>query len=1125
MMTDAADHGAATANDSNNNTGKEAPPDREQHTADTKETAVMMTPEEMEGWKTYISKKAARRSKKMKEREDKKKQKGKEDKTGAEPEQTTPVKMSNTSDLLQSKEKEERQEEEEKKGEEKKQKKTKTEERKAVKNQRTNDDDESAEKETENPNYPGCTDEETNTEKNNIHNQEEQQRVDREKDIEYATESDLFDSDSDSDDKTLDASETMAMKESKFYLSIRPRNNNNFDPREIFVAFLQTIQEVDPEAYICPFDKHNQSPILEKASDIPNTSKAFQYIYSMRERRGTWSSVVRVQSEMDDWKLLSAPQMRVFLLHTGVRAVKQELDSPNLANAGWILGLHPRSTSRKDLLNRIKTGIPHKSRVPMEVRGHALYMPRGVGNQEDPNRRLRTEALQIYCDVRHVTDLQEALATAVNSKKNTGEMFIPHAGRLDTHSNKDLQSWVQKQNNLVNKAARHPLRFPMMNGNLDDKYVIQGGMTSTARDWFMAQKEFGPRTGILQIETEHIKGQGATLVYDKNLRSVARANMEMMITRYQKVLTDTSREILFDSRYKYTASGNKLITELVKDARDYQRAKRDRAQRREAYKRDKEKQANAKWATRNEGTQPKISAHYDKRETTKQMSYTAAVMGRMTARKEVPQVTQEVEEGEITEYPTPGNQERSPPTKRSRTEEMMNELNSRMDAMESTAEKAKAQVEGLESIVQQSLSRTIELTKRVQDLSRTVGDIPNGVAKSVNNAIRQAEKDQNDRIELLEQRENQAAREMAILGEKMTRLQAELQQAKSETEEARQMSKRTEQQQQKQDKMPKTTEIRHQGRQIAQLYDRIKGLSRSLIETKEEIKTRPTETMMEDVAEYSADIVIQSMQQLLDALDGDDGQFRNAAQRLDPNGQDEELRNSNTPVKKARALGSIFETKIKDSLLERCREMGRRMREEHPIYKDILAVRKAYKQLGQAQEQGECLELGNGDPSPPSKIERDEDIVTGDENEEEEREAILLTTIKRDGSFAIEDHIDEMAEALSQLLEDDSNSDESTPTHQKFLPLREIQNESGVEEEDTKTIRQPKTGKQTDKCLAYQNVPTNTRPKPRSSKRIEQKKTAAKAKAKTTPKYTIQNKDSVLKSTKKSSEAGGRHGE
>ena len=452
---------------------------------------------------------------------------------------------------------------------------------------------------------------------------------------------------------------------------------------------------------------------------------------------------------------------------------------------------------------------------------------------------------------------------------------------------------------------------------------------------------------------------------------------------------------------------------------------------------------------------------------------------------------------------------------------MMSELNSRMDAMEATAEQAKERVESLEGIVQQSLSRTIELTKRVQDLSQSVIKIPESVAKSVNNAMKQSEKKQSDRIDLLEQRENQAAREMAVLGEKMAQLQTELRQAKSETEDARKTCKRIEQQQQKQDKMPKTTEIRHQGRQIAQMHDDMEKLSNAVTAAQEEIKNLPNGSMLEDVAEYSADIVIQSMQELLEALEGDDGQFKDAAQRLDPEGQDDELNHSNTPVKKARALGSIFEIKLKDRLLERCRAMGKRMKQEHPIYKDILAVRKAYEQLGQAQEQGECLELGNGDPPPPTKIENNDDIAPIPEKEKQEKETTPLPPFALDNSFAIED----MAEALSRLLESEDNPEEPWLQCRQVQPLRELRNGSNAKEESQEVKDSPPDKQKPAAHLPHQHDPIDSQTKPRSSKRIEQKKKAAKAKTKTIPKHIIQTKDSVLNTTKKSSEAGGRREE
>ena len=343
----------------------------------------------------------------------------------------------------------------------------------------------------------------------------------------------------------------------------------------------------------------------------------------------------------------------------------------------------------------------------------------------------------------------------------------------------------------------------------------------------------------------------------------------------------------------------------------------------------------------------------------------------------------------------------------------------------------------------------------------------------------------------------------------MAQLQTDLLQAKSDTEEARKTCKRIEQQQQKQDKMPKTTEIRHQGRQIAQMHNDMEKLSNTLTATQEEIKNLPDESMLEDVAEYSADIVIQGMQELLEALDGDDGQFRDAAQRLDPDGQDEELAHSNTPAKKARALGSIFETRLKDRLLERCRAMGKRMKMEHPIYKDILAVRKAYEQLGQAQEQGECLELGNGNPPLSTKIEDNDDTESSLGKKEQKKETIQFPPYTLDNSFAIED----MADALSRLLENEDNPEEPWLQCKPIRPLQEIQNGNNTEDESVKVEKPAPTKRQSIDCPTQQKKPTSNRQKPRSSKRLEQKMTAAKAKNNTTPKHTIQTKDGILNST------------
>ena len=219
MTTDAADHGAATANDSNNNTGKEASLDREQQT-DNKETAVMMTPEEMEGWKTYISKKAARRTKKKKEREVAMSRRDESSEDETESQQTSPVKEEHFRGQQQSKGKERQA---------KVGKKTEKEQRETEKNDHINDGNEQANNKTEREIQSKHKHENTQSKETN-NSRGDPEKVEEKQDIEYTTESDLFDSDSEFGDKTLDAPETIAVKEAKFYLSIWPQNNSNFDP-------------------------------------------------------------------------------------------------------------------------------------------------------------------------------------------------------------------------------------------------------------------------------------------------------------------------------------------------------------------------------------------------------------------------------------------------------------------------------------------------------------------------------------------------------------------------------------------------------------------------------------------------------------------------------------------------------------------------------------------------------------------------------------------------------------------------------------------------------------------------------------------------------------------------------
>ena len=157
------------------------------------------------------------------------------------------------------------------------------------------------------------------------------------------------------EDLTMDKTvEEAAVKEAKFFLRIYPQDRTQFNPNIAFAEFFRVIHEIDGDALICPFDKNSPRPILLHTDDLPQNKERLHYLYSMRERNGAWSCVVRILTEADDWKLLAASQMRIFLNHTGMQATKQELDSPNLANAGWFMGLHPKLTNRKSMKQRIE---------------------------------------------------------------------------------------------------------------------------------------------------------------------------------------------------------------------------------------------------------------------------------------------------------------------------------------------------------------------------------------------------------------------------------------------------------------------------------------------------------------------------------------------------------------------------------------------------------------------------------------------------------------------------------------------------------------------------------------------------------------------------------------------------
>ena len=103
------------------------------------------------------------------------------------------------------------------------------EQRETEKNDHINDGNEQANNKTEREIQSKHKHENTQSKETN-NSRGDPEKVEEKQDIEYTTESDLFDSDSEFGDKTLDAPETIAVKEAKFYLSIWPQNNSNFDP-------------------------------------------------------------------------------------------------------------------------------------------------------------------------------------------------------------------------------------------------------------------------------------------------------------------------------------------------------------------------------------------------------------------------------------------------------------------------------------------------------------------------------------------------------------------------------------------------------------------------------------------------------------------------------------------------------------------------------------------------------------------------------------------------------------------------------------------------------------------------------------------------------------------------------
>ena len=544
-----------------------------------------------------------------------------------------------------------------------------------------------------------------------------------------------------------------AVKEAKFFLRIYPRNRSQFNPNIAFAEFFRVIHEIDGDALICPFDKNSPRPILFHTDDLPQNKERLHYLYSMKERNGAWSCVVRILTEADDWKLLAASQMRIFLNHTGMQATKQELDSPNLANAGWFMGLHPKLTNRKSMKQRIEQLMPEQNKIPFEIRGGDVYLPKGVGHPRDPNRRQKVEALQVFCDSSDVATLQQAIVGMVRPGNSLGERFIRFAGWIDTYPNDEMQSWIDNQRELVQYAARQPLRFLPLQGNMDVPITMYDGEITTAKKWFEEQQEFRTEAGLLQVETGRYQDEEATVVYLKHAREVAKVNMEMLINRLQKQISDESRQAVFSPIYTHAMTHKpQEITTMVREARQYYEAKKARKERAERYKKKKAlSQQSLKKVLFSKGPTSPPPANGAP-------SY-ASILRKRQASPSLPQTQPEppaqIEIDDIEEFsdtPVPESEERSPPMKRSKTEDMLQALEERMAAIGSNTEKANKKVEELENLVQRTVGKTLEMATEVEKLSNTVAQLPEKITDPLTKRIDDLERQHKETFAMVTKR-------------------------------------------------------------------------------------------------------------------------------------------------------------------------------------------------------------------------------------------------------------------------------------------------------------------------------------------------------------------------------------
>ena len=731
------------------------------------------------------------------------------------------------------------------------------------------------------------------------------------------------------EDRTMDKTvEEEAAKEAKFFLRIYPRNRSQFNPNIAFAEFFRVIQEIDADAMICPFDKNSPRPILFHTDDLPQNKERLHYLHSMRERNGAWSCVVRILTEVDDWKLLASSQMRIFLNYTGMQATKQELDSPNLANAGWFMGLHPKLTNRKSMKQRIEQLMPEQSKILFEIRGGDVYLPKGVGHPRDPYQRQKVEALQVFCDISDVAQLQQAIGGMVRPENCLGERFIRFAGWIDTYPNDDMQSWIDNQRELVQYAARQPLRFIPLKGNMDASITMYNGKTTTAKKWFEEQQEFRTEAGLLQVETGRYQDEEATVVYLKHARGVAKANMEMLITRFQQQISDKSRATVFSPITHATAPKPQEINTMTKEAYQYHHERKGGAERKEAYELKKNKTAGAPGSlfskqqtnrsqyrtARTQQHNENTYADTESNTNNQDYSYHEALTGPKGTAPEESNTKQQNQQGKPEQRSQQqGQPERFPPTKQEKMEEMISTMESRLTEISDNTSTALQRIDHFEDTLRKTVEQSLKLAEEVKTISSTVAKLPEEMMKTLTTAIRETEAKRDEEIDKLERQHLSILEDQRIADEGMITLARETAECVRTMEEINARMNQFEERMMKQENGAPPTTIEAHNKTIKEMKKEIQALGKELFENEDPYMTMgDTNGLLKNAAGISSAMVKKGFKAFFKTIGKRKENKREYCEDVDSDSEDGDYE----PYKEAIDDQNEFYTSLADEMKE-----------------------------------------------------------------------------------------------------------------------------------------------------------------------------------------------------------------